>query len=86
MSQKYGAKVHIFDTLLRHYFLSLSFIPKCPADVDYDNLLTPTLKSDTIPSFEDQSLSVKRNRVFIGYQIITAALFITMVYYGHDRG
>jgi hypothetical protein len=30
MSQKYGAKVHIFDTLLRHYLLSFSFILKMP--------------------------------------------------------
>ena len=28
--QKYGAKVHIFDTLLRHYLLSFSFILKMP--------------------------------------------------------
>ena len=30
MLQKYGAKVHIFDTLLRHYLLSFSFILKMP--------------------------------------------------------
>lgn len=42
MSQKYGAKVHIFDTLLRHYFLVSASTPKCSADIDFDNLLTPT--------------------------------------------
>lgn len=45
MSQKYGAKVHIFDTLLRHYFFGFCFAPKCPVDIDFDNLLTPTVKS-----------------------------------------
>jgi len=30
MLQKYGEKVHIFDTLLRHYLLSFSFILKMP--------------------------------------------------------
>ena len=30
MLQKYGAKVHIFDTFLRHYLLSFSFILKMP--------------------------------------------------------
>jgi hypothetical protein len=39
LSQKLG--------VLRHHFLSFSFIPQCPADIDFDNLLTPTLKSDT---------------------------------------
>jgi len=41
---------------------------------------------EATPSLEDQSLSVTRNRVFIVFPIMTAALFAAMVYYGHDRG
>jgi hypothetical protein len=36
---KYGAKLHTFDSLLRHYFFSFSFITP-------NALLTQTLKSD----------------------------------------
>lgn len=35
---------------------------------------------------EDQSLSVTRNRVFIVFPIMSAALFAAMLYYDHDRG
>jgi hypothetical protein len=46
MSQKYGAKGHIFDTLLRLHSLSFFHPPDLAADIGFDNLLTPTLKSD----------------------------------------
>jgi hypothetical protein len=50
------------------------------------NALPLAFCHESTPSFEDQSLSVTRNRVFIVFLIITAALFATMVYYGHYRG
>ena len=46
MSQKYGAEVHIFDTLLRLNSLGFCHPPDLAADIGFDNLLTPTLKSD----------------------------------------
>jgi len=50
------------------------------------NALPLAFCHESTPPFEDQSLSVTRNRVFIVFLIITAALFAAMVYYGHDRG
>jgi hypothetical protein len=50
------------------------------------NALPLAFCHEATPSLEDQSLSVTRNRVFIVFLIITAALFAAMVYYGHDRG
>jgi hypothetical protein len=49
------------------------------------NALPLVFCHEATPSLEDQSLSVTRNRIFIVFLIITAALFAAMIYYGHDR-
>lgn len=50
------------------------------------NALPQAFCHEASPSFEDQSLSVTRNRVFIVFPIMISALFAAMIYYGHDRG
>ena len=50
------------------------------------NALPQAFCHEASPSFEDQSLSVTRNRVFIVFPMMISALFAAMVYDGHDRG
>jgi hypothetical protein len=50
------------------------------------NALPQTFYHAATPSPKDQSLWVTRNRIFIVFPIIIAALFAAMIYHGHDRG
>jgi hypothetical protein len=50
------------------------------------NTLPQAFCHEPPPSLEDQSISVTRNRIFIVFPIMAAALFAAMVYHGHDRG
>jgi hypothetical protein len=49
------------------------------------NALPQAFCHEASSSFEDQALSVTRNRVFIIFPIIISALFAAMVYYGHGQ-
>lgn len=49
------------------------------------NALAQTFCRDQVQHPEHQSLSVARDRVFMVFPIISAALFAAMLYYGHGR-